>query len=185
MRIKILLSAVAAVILSAAGAGIAWASIPDGGGVIHGCYKTPVPAHGSPLSVVDTGAGGTCPSGYAPLTWNQAGPPGPAGPAGPQGAAGVSGYQVVSNVDHNPQPQASGPLSNGGIYSLSADCPSGTVPLGGGGSFTWDNFAGAPVANMSASVPTATGWSVTWYENFPGLSGTRTATVYATCAAAG
>ncbi len=50
------------VMLAAAGlalsAGIAYASIPDSGGVIHGCYAN---KDGS-LRVIDTGSGGACDS---------------------------------------------------------------------------------------------------------------------------
>lgn len=50
--------------------GIAYAAIPDSGGTIHACYKTTVPAHGTPLSIIDSEAGGTCPNGYTELTWS-------------------------------------------------------------------------------------------------------------------
>lgn len=51
---------VGAVILAlGVGAGIARATIPSSSGSITACYKTPVPAHGTPLSVIDTDAGGT------------------------------------------------------------------------------------------------------------------------------
>jgi hypothetical protein len=75
----------------AAGGGLAYASIPDGNGVIHGCY-----AKGSNLSVrpgslrvVDTGSGQGCAQTEIPLTWSQTGPqgaPGPQGPVGPSDA---------------------------------------------------------------------------------------------------
>jgi hypothetical protein len=60
----------------ALGAGIAYASIPDSGGMIHGCYAN---KDGS-LRVIDTGAGGACdPKKETPLNWNQKGPTGPSG----------------------------------------------------------------------------------------------------------
>jgi len=63
----------------ALGAGIAYASIPDSGGVIHGCYAN---KDGS-LRVIDPGSGGACDSKKeTPLAWNQAGPTGATGPAG-------------------------------------------------------------------------------------------------------
>jgi hypothetical protein len=80
----------AAAVALAAGGTVAYASVPDPGGVIHACYKTPVPAHGTPLNVIDT-AGGSCGSGTTAITWNQQGPQGPAGPAGPQGPQGATG----------------------------------------------------------------------------------------------
>lgn len=79
-------------------AGIAAASIPDSGGVIHGCYSK---ASGT-LKITDSAKVAGCPSGSARLNWNQTGPqgapgaqgaPGPAGPAGPAGPVGQAGPQ--------------------------------------------------------------------------------------------
>jgi hypothetical protein len=67
---------IAVVVVLAAG-GIAYASIPDSGGVIHGCYQK---TNGS-LRVIDTEAGGKCSSGENSLSWNQTGPAGPRGPS--------------------------------------------------------------------------------------------------------
>ena len=67
------------------GAGMAVASIPDQGGVIHACYNT---AFGS-LRVVDDPA--TCKAGETAIAWNRVGPEGPAGPSGPVGATGPQG----------------------------------------------------------------------------------------------
>ncbi len=82
-------------------AGIAYATIPDGSGVIHGCYakasSNTVPP-GS-LRVIDTGVGQSCGLNEVALTWNQqgvkgaTGPQGAQGPAGPQGPAGSQGQQ--------------------------------------------------------------------------------------------
>jgi hypothetical protein len=73
-------------ILGLAAAGIAYATIPDSGGVIHGCYDTKTGA----LRVIDAGG---CVSKEAALNWNQTGPQGPQGiqgVPGPQGPAGVA-----------------------------------------------------------------------------------------------
>jgi hypothetical protein len=48
-----------------AGAGIAWATIPDPAGVIHGCFKTV----GGDLRVVDPGAGGACKPSEQSIEW--------------------------------------------------------------------------------------------------------------------
>jgi hypothetical protein len=80
---------VAAVTLIAAG-GAAYATIPDSGGVIHGCYST----KDGTLRVIDTDAGQTCGGKEASLDWNQTGPEGPPGPQGgpgPQGPPGPEG----------------------------------------------------------------------------------------------
>jgi hypothetical protein len=73
-----------AVIAALTLAGIAYASIPDSAGVIHGCYSN---KDGS-LRVIDSGAGGACDSKKeTPLNWNQKGPTGARGPSGPTGTS--------------------------------------------------------------------------------------------------
>jgi hypothetical protein len=73
------LVSVAAIVAALAIAGIAYATIPDSTGAIHGCYAK---KDGS-LRVIDTGAGGACDAKKeTPLDWNQSGPPGPPGPSG-------------------------------------------------------------------------------------------------------
>jgi hypothetical protein len=70
--------------------GIAYATIPDSSGVIHGCYNV---GNGA-LRVIDTGKGQTCTAGReTALTWNQTGPQGPVGPQGPAGPQGTAGPQ--------------------------------------------------------------------------------------------
>ncbi len=54
--------------------GIAYASIPDGDNVIHGCYGN---SNGQ-LRVIDD-AQSTCKNNETPLSWNAQGPPGPSG----------------------------------------------------------------------------------------------------------
>jgi hypothetical protein len=62
----------AALLLLTAG-GVAYATIPDAGGVIHGCYKN---SNGA-LRVIDTDTGAHCSGAESALDWNQSGP-GPA-----------------------------------------------------------------------------------------------------------
>lgn len=66
--------------------GIAFATIPDGNGVIHGCYK---PSDGK-LVLINTPSQ-SCGAGETELTWNQEGPQGPIGPPGTDGATGPQG----------------------------------------------------------------------------------------------
>lgn len=66
--------------------GVAFASIPDSSGVIHGCYDKSSGA----LRVIDSSVT-TCGTNETALTWNQQGPQGPAGPTGPRGATGPAG----------------------------------------------------------------------------------------------
>jgi hypothetical protein len=85
---RLIITAAVAVAVAISGGAIAYASIPDSAGVIHGCYTV----KGGALRVIDTAKGQTCTTGQHSLNWNQKGPQGPAGPPGP---AGVSGYAVA------------------------------------------------------------------------------------------
>jgi hypothetical protein len=75
-RLWVLLAFV--LVLATAG-GIAYATIPDSDGVIHGCYAR----NNGALRVIDTGQ--ACTTKETGLNWNQTGPAGPQGPAGPAG----------------------------------------------------------------------------------------------------
>jgi hypothetical protein len=73
--------------------GIAYATIPDGGGVIHACYQKNQGA----LRVIDTDKAQTCSSSESPLIWSQTGQPGQQGPPGPTGPSdvwSVDGYNA-------------------------------------------------------------------------------------------
>jgi hypothetical protein len=67
--------------------GVAYSSIPDPMGVIHGCYEN----SGRTLRVIDTGAGQSCGAAETALNWSQRGPAGPTSAQGPQGAQGPPG----------------------------------------------------------------------------------------------
>jgi hypothetical protein len=66
--------------------GIAYATIPDASGMIHGCYNK---TQGS-LRVIDSDKAQTCSNGEAPLNWSQTGPQGIQGPKGDTGPTGPS-----------------------------------------------------------------------------------------------
>ena len=120
--------------------GVAYATIPDSGGVIHGCY-----AKNGSLRVVDTAAGEACSSKETALTWNQTGPQGPpgpqgaegpqgpagpSGPAGPQGRLGPTGPQGPTGFSHGYETYATGITiakapSSTAVVSLSS-IPDGT-----------------------------------------------------------
>ena len=69
MRLQTVFSAgVGAAIATALVGGIAWAGIPGGDGVIHGCYQKVV----GQLRVINPGTGGCRPSEIA-ITWNEHG----------------------------------------------------------------------------------------------------------------
>lgn len=58
---------------------VAYATIPDTGGVIHACYDS----GNRMLRVIDTEVGEACRSKEMALSWNQTGPQGSEGPRGP------------------------------------------------------------------------------------------------------
>lgn len=80
--------------------GVAYATIPDSSGVIHGCYSAngAKGTNGTPLNIVDSGTA-SCSRGQMEVTWNQTGPQGPkgdtgaTGPQGPKGDTGDTGPQ--------------------------------------------------------------------------------------------
>lgn len=126
---RLVITAAVAVAIVISGTAIAYASIPDSSGVIHGCYTV----KGGALRVIDTAKGQTCTTGQHSLQWNQTGPKGAAGPPGP---AGVSGFSVARCTVED----ASGPLvvdsSSGGTCTTSGSASTGvgvatlTCPVG-------------------------------------------------------
>ena len=62
----------AAALFAAAAAGAAYATIPDGGGVIHACYNAGSNPSGN-LRVIDSEAGAKCSKNEKALDWNQQG----------------------------------------------------------------------------------------------------------------
>jgi hypothetical protein len=104
--------------------GVSFASIPDGSGVIHGCYQTKGTAHA--LKVIDSAVTQSCPKGYTSLDWSQTGPQGAQGPQGTQGTQGATGAQGPAG------PQ--GPEGPGDVWpftiSTAEDNPTGVVDPG-------------------------------------------------------
>ena len=92
MKGKLIRPAVLALVIAGAlmvAGGIAYATVPDSGGVIHGCYAK---AWGT-LRVIDTGKSQTCSSKFeTPLNWSQSGPQGMQGPTGPSDVWTIDGY---------------------------------------------------------------------------------------------
>ena len=80
------LAAVVAGLAAVASASAALGAIPDGGGVIHGCFKK----SGGTVRVIDT-ASTSCDANETPLDWNSQGPQGPQGAPGPKGDKGDPG----------------------------------------------------------------------------------------------
>lgn len=109
-------------------AGVAYATIPDTSGVIHGCFKAGAGdddgGHGKgALRVIDTDKGETCKNSELALDWNQTGPQGPQGiqgpqgPQGPQGEIGPQGLQGATGAQ-GPQgiPGPQGPAGPSQVY---------------------------------------------------------------------
>jgi hypothetical protein len=78
--------AIAAALGTALVGGVAWATIPDSGGVIHACFDSKSGA----LRVLDAPSH-VCGKFETSIDWNQSGAPGPPGPAGANGATGPAG----------------------------------------------------------------------------------------------
>jgi hypothetical protein len=157
------------VVATLAAGGIAWADIPDVGG-IHGCYKK---VNGQ-LRVIDTDAGQACHPSEDPLSWNQTGatgatgatgstgPKGATGPTGPKGATGPSGFlggRVVTATVSVPAH---------GFEEAIARCSRGEIATGGGYTEGLANTASGELLQPIASLPTAIfgfeGWSVQFFN---------------------
>lgn len=123
------LIAVSAAALVVAG-GVAYATIPDANGVIHGCRNRQVGV----LRVIDS-ARSTCLSSETALDWNQTGTPGPQGPPGEPGPEGPQGPQGPLG-DQGPQGPAGeqgrqGPQGARGPSAAFESARSGYIPLSG------------------------------------------------------
>lgn len=151
--------------------GIAYASIPDSGGVINACYSK----KGGALRVIDTGTGETCNTRTEiAVGWNQAGTPGPPGPAGTArawasiGPAGVitSGLNVTS-VDHlstglycvflnGINPSLAAPIATvyGGLKAVGVSPAGCGSPQGGIQVAIWYTDSGTPVdSGFAIAIP--------------------------------
>jgi hypothetical protein len=123
---------IAASVLVALGASaaIAYATIPDSEGVIHGCYKTV----GGALRVINTDEGGACLASETSLAWNQTGPQGEPGPPGQSvdvvmsqatGTATAAGQEVVRQIPLTPGAytlHATVTGSNSNAFAVVLDC---------------------------------------------------------------
>lgn len=106
---------------------IAYASIPDASGTIHGCYKR----SGGTLRVIDFPAQQCDARAEIQISWNQTGPQGPAGPQGPigpQGPAGPTGPQGPEGPEGPEGPQGpAGPAGPGGVRFMAFVNGDGTM----------------------------------------------------------
>jgi hypothetical protein len=109
--------------------GIAYATIPDSSGVIHGCYDKKAGPDAGTLRVIDTDKAQTCSKSEAPLSWNQTGQQGqqgqqgPPGPTGPSDVWSVDGYNAgVKNLPfQTPEDVATTSTLPAGSYFVQAE----------------------------------------------------------------
>ncbi len=113
----------------------AWAIVPDGGGVIHACYKVDKDGEvkgNSDLRIIDPASSDknakACKKDEVALDFNQTGPQGEPGEQGPQGDPGVLGfYKVQANQ-----------VMTAGLNRLEAFCNAGDIAVGGGYGGWWE-----------------------------------------------
>lgn len=121
----------AAAIAVAVGAGVAYAAVPDGSGVIHACYRTNG-EHGSgefgKLRVIDPTRGQHCKGNEAALSWNHTGPQGAPGPQGASGPSGPVGATGPSGPAGAPGPQGPPWTPAYGLAYVLVDRGSGPAP---------------------------------------------------------
>lgn len=142
-------AATGALAASALAGGVAWATIPDSGGVIQGCYN-----NGGNLKVVSELP---CPKGYTSLPWNQQGPKGdpgtdgvspavtqlsqgdancPSGGAALTDASGSTAYVCNGAAGADGQSFAGTFTSPNGEYSIKVSDAGITIAHGGSNSIT-------------------------------------------------
>jgi hypothetical protein len=115
------LAALVVLALGLAAGGIAYASIPDSNGVIHGCYQR----NSGAFHVIGTNptvGGGACASNETAVDWGQGGSPGASGPSGPSGPAGTAGSGGASGPSG-----PSGPTGTAGPTSYAIGGTTATV----------------------------------------------------------
>lgn len=111
LRGRTLLVVFVLVLGAAFGGGFAFATIPDSGGVLHGCYsqKGTNQYGGTQLNIIDSDSA-SCKKDDVQVTWNQSGPPGAAGndgvsvtsvPLGPGDANCPDGGSQFTAADDN------------------------------------------------------------------------------------
>jgi Collagen triple helix repeat (20 copies) len=152
---------VGGVVGAALAGGVAYAAIPDSGGVIHGCYQKNV----GNLRVIDPSAGDNCRPSEVPIDWSQTGPAGPQGPKGDTGATGPHGHKGDTGPAGPQGPKgdtgATGPQGPAGSGLAGQSCPNGQSVTGVDDSGNIVCSAGCPVGQLTfhiaSSFPTPLG----------------------------
>lgn len=124
--------------------GVAVASIPDGSGVIHGCYTS----NNGQLRIIDTAEGDSCRNSETAISWSQTGPPGPQGIQGLKGDPGIQGLQGLPGLNgKDGAPGAAGPAGPAGqagspvFFQEIGFCGSGGNPTPTTGAGSSNGFA--------------------------------------------
>jgi hypothetical protein len=122
------LATVAMLVVAGLTAGIAWAAIPDGTGLIHACYST----SDKSLRVVDSAG---CMKNELPVSWTQNAVQGLQGPPGNQGSKGDTGSRGAAGLTFA-KGQSDYVVTDSviGGFAKVLTCPSGTKALDG----AWD-----------------------------------------------
>jgi hypothetical protein len=159
----------------AAGA-LAYATIPDTNGVVHGCYKVQQGA----LRVIDTEQGQTCLSIERSLVWSQT------GQQGEQGPPGTSGWEKKTGVETFTAPFTSVDPTD---YQAFVVCSAGKKVLGGGALVQWFDAAGGDVQTGYVAVDAPVGNDIGWFARAEQPTSAAVASmkvsVYAICANVG
>ena len=102
-----------AVVGLALASGVAYATIPDSGGVIHACMLKNI----GTVRIIDPSQGQKCSTSLeTPIDWNQKGTAGGRGPTGPAGAIGNRGATgTKGEPGQNGSPGATGPRGPSGL----------------------------------------------------------------------
>lgn len=156
-------------IVALVGGAVAYATIPDSSGVIHGCYQK----SSRKLRLIDTDTGARCRPAEVAISWNQVGPQGKLGPTGPQGPSGPIGPQGPTG------PQGPSGAATTYNYRLGliipgtsvarAFCLAGEKVTGGGGFSTGPSASSAgltqnyPISDATGTIAfgtTAIGWQM-------------------------
>jgi len=127
---------------------VAYAAIPDGSGVIHGCYSK----RDGALRVIDPSTGDSCSGKELSLAWNQTGPQGPPGPSAGFYAAKRGQVQLLPGA------------ADTTIVSI-ADLPAGSYMLSGHTAAV--NFNGTVQGYVRCGIKAA-GQDSFGPANFPG-----------------
>jgi hypothetical protein len=180
----------------AAAAGIAYATIPDGGGVFHACVKDESGA----VRLIDPGGQGRtgeCKQNETGVSWNQTGTTGPAGPQGTTGATGPTGPSGATG--------ATGPAGLSGLQTVTLTslnnsvspkeaavlCPSGKRVIAGGASIIGGDVPTSSTDSATAvalktsrplTLSNGDAWTARAQEITPGFDGNWSLTIYAICA---